>query len=51
MVKKLSVHFMNKNQKEFRIEKVLIKEGDKISVKWKSYDNSFNNWIEKKDVI
>ena len=27
------------NQKEFRIEKVLKKKGDKLYVKWKGYDN------------
>ena len=31
------------NQKEFRIEKVLKKKGDKLYVKWKGYDNSFNS--------
>ena len=36
------------NQKEFRIEKVLRKKGDKIYVKWKGYDNSFDGWNEKK---
>ena len=36
------------NQKEFRIEKVLKKKGDRSYVKWKSYDNSFNSWIDKK---
>ena len=30
------------NQKEFRIEKVLKRKGDKLYVKWKGYDNSFN---------
>ena len=34
------------NQKEFRIEKVLKKKGDKLYVKWKGYDNSFNSWID-----
>ena len=34
------------NQKEFRIEKVLEKKGDKLYVKWKCYDNSFNSWID-----
>ena len=29
------------NQKEFRIEKVLKKKGDKLYVEWKGYDNSF----------
>ena len=36
------------NQKEFRIEKLLKKKGDKLYVKWKVYDNSFNSWIDKK---
>ena len=31
------------NQKEFRIEKVLKKKDDKLYVKWKDYDNSFNS--------
>ena len=39
------------NQEEFRIEKVIKKKGDKLYVKWKGYDNSFNSWIDKKDVI
>ena len=34
------------NQKDFRIEKVLEKKGDKSYVKWKGYDNSFNSWID-----
>ena len=41
----------NTNQEEFRIEKVITKKGDKLYVKWKGYDNSFNSWIDKKDVI
>ena len=36
------------NQEEFRIEKVIKKKGDKLYVKWKGYDNSFNSWIDKK---
>ena len=39
------------NQKDFRIEKVINRKGDKLYVKWKYYDNSFNNWIDKKDVV
>ena len=31
------------NQKEFRIEKILNKKGNKLYVKWKDYDNSFNS--------
>ena len=39
------------NQKEFRIEKVIKRKGDKLYVKWKGYDSSFNSWIDNKDVI
>ena len=39
------------NQKELRIEKVLKRNGDKLYVKWKGYDNLFNSWIDKKDLI
>ena len=39
------------DQQEFRIEKVNKKKDDKLYVKWKGYDNSFNNWIDKKDLV
>ena len=39
------------NQQEFRIEKVIKKKGDKLYVKWKGYDSSFNNCIDKKDLL
>ena len=39
------------NQKEFRIEKVIRRKGNKLYVKWEGYDNSFNSWIDKKDLI
>ena len=39
------------NQKEFRIEKVLKRKGDKLYVKWKGYDNRFNSWINKNYLI
>ena len=39
------------NQEEFRIEKVLKRKGDKLYVKWKGYNNSFNSWIDKKDLV
>ena len=41
----------NTSQKEFKIEKVLKRKGDKLYVKWKGYNNSFNSWIDKKDLI
>ena len=39
------------NQTEFRIEKVIKKIGDKLYVKWKGCDNSFNSGIDKKDLL
>ena len=39
------------NQKEFRIEKVLKRKGDQLHVKWKGYNNSFNSWINNKDIV
>ena len=39
------------NQKEFMIKKVIKQNVDKLYVKWKGYDNSFNSWIDEKDLI
>ena len=36
------------NQHEFRMEKVIKRKGDKLYVKWKGCNNSFNSWIDKK---
>ena len=33
------------NQKEFRIEKVIKRKGNKLYVKLKGYNNLFNSWI------
>ena len=35
------------NQKEFRVEKVIKKKGDKLYVKSKGYNSSFNSWIDE----
>ena len=40
--------FENTNQKEFRIEKLIKRKGDKLYVNWKGYNNLFNRWIDKK---
>ena len=39
------------NQQEFRIEKVIKKKGNKLYVKWKGYNNSFNSWVDKKNIV
>ena len=46
IVKKLLEHFMKKNYK-----RLIKRKGDKLNVKWKGYDSSFNKWIDKKDLI
>ena len=47
-VKTCLEHFTKKNckkqmEKEFGVEKVIKRKDDKLYVKWKGYDNSFNN--------
>ena len=39
------------SQKEFRIETVIKRKGDRLSVKWKGCDNSFNTGINMKDIM
>ena len=56
MVKKLLKHFMKTNykktnQQRFRIDKVIKRKRYKLYVKWKGYDNSFNDWIDKNDFV
>ena len=38
-------------QREFRIENVIRRKRDKLYVKWKGYDNSFNSWINIKNIV
>ena len=38
------------NQTELRVKKVA-KKGDRLYVKWKSYDNFSNSWINMKDIV
>ena len=56
VVKKSLEHFMKKkilktNQQGFRIEKVIKGKRNKLYATWKGYDNSFNIWTDKKDLI
>ena len=39
------------NQREFRIEKIIKKNGDKLYVIWKSYNILLNDWIDRKDIV
>ena len=38
------------SQEKFRIEKKIKIKSDEFYVKWKGYDNSFNSWINEKDL-
>ena len=54
--KKLLVLFYEKelqgaNQQKFRLDKIINRKGDKLYVKMKGYNNSFNSWINKKDIL
>ena len=53
VVKKLLKSFAKKNgkkinQKGLRVEKLIKRKGDKLYVRWKGCNNSFNSWIDKK---
>ena len=39
------------NQREFRIERAIKRKCEKLYVKLKFYDNSFNSCIGKKDLV
>ena len=42
--------FQKTNQK-FRIEKVIKRKGNKLYVKWKGYNISFNSWVDKSEIF
>ena len=39
------------NHIDFRIGKVIKRKGDKLYVIWKDHDDSFDSWIDKKDLV
>ena len=43
--------FQKTNQTEYRVEEIIKRKGNKLYVKWKGYDCSFDSWIDKKDII
>ena len=42
---------VKRNQTDIRVVKLIKRKCDKLYVKWKGYDNSFNSWIDKKDIV
>ena len=54
--KKLLERFTKKNfkkqiKKSLELKKVIKRKGDKLYVKWKGYNKSFNSWIDKKHIV
>ena len=47
-MKKNYKRLINKNLVQ---KKVIKKKGDKLYVKSKGYDSSFNSWIDRKDLV
>ena len=47
----LWIKLQKTNQTEFRIEKLIKKECDKLYTKRKSHNNLFNSWIDKKILL
>ena len=35
--------FQKSNQKEFRVEEAIKRKGDKLYIRWKGYDSSFDS--------
>ena len=40
-----------KKKRLFSIKNVTEKKDEKMYIKWKGYDNSFNSWIKKSDIL
>ena len=36
---------------EYIIEKIIKTKNDKLFVKWRGYNNSFNSWVDKNNII
>ena len=56
MEEKLLEPFTKKNckkqiKKSSELIEVIKRKGNKLYAKWKGYNNSFNSWIDKKDIV
>ena len=43
--------FRKHGEKNLGLTKVLKRKSEKISVKWKGYDNLYNSWVNKYNVL
>ena len=51
LLERFAKRIAKNKSKEFRVEKDIKRKGDKLYVKWKCYNSSFNSLIDKKDII
>ena len=42
--------YKNQIKKSLEFKKVINRKYDKLQIKWKSYNNSFNRWTDKKSI-
>jgi len=35
----------------FRIENIIMKQGNKLPVKWLGYPDTFNSWVDNSDLV
>ena len=54
--KKLLERFTKKNyrkkkKRKLRTKKAIKRKGDKLYLKWKGYNNLFNSWIDKNNIV
>ena len=45
------IHGLFYEQYIFRIDKIIKQQGNKSLVKWLGYNDSFNSWVDKKDIV
>ena len=38
-------------KKSLDLKKIIKRKGDKLYVEWKGYNNYFNSWMDKKDIV
>ena len=38
-------------KKSLNLKKIIKRKGDKLYVEWKGYNNYFNSWMDKKDIV
>ena len=43
--------YKQNKQTDFRIEKVIKRKDDKLYAQWKGYDNLFDSWTDKRDIV